>query len=279
VLEELDDRHLAAEVPEDRRELAADHASAQHDQALRELRDRQQPRGVDAARVVDAVDRGPRRRRAGGDDAVLEADALGALDREGVRPVEAAAALHELDAVGLQQAADVLDDVGDDPVLVGLHLAEVQLRALHLDAEAGEGLLRVLHGVRALDPGLGRDAADVQARASHRALLDHGDRETELAGADGGRISSGTRSEHGDVDVHSSSLGGDRRRRQSTRGSRGRAAGDAQPADGGAAERVAPTDAATTSSTATASATRGICARKTSPTSAATAGSRLTSTP
>ena len=53
----LDDRHLAAEAPEDRRELAADDAAAKHDEPVRHLCLREQPLRVDAAFGIEPLDR------------------------------------------------------------------------------------------------------------------------------------------------------------------------------------------------------------------------------
>src|SRR5439155_23452435 len=52
----LDDRHVAAEAPEDRRELAADDAPAEHDEALRHLCLCEQPLRVDAALRIESPD-------------------------------------------------------------------------------------------------------------------------------------------------------------------------------------------------------------------------------
>ena len=59
-LEHLDDRHLGAEALEDRRELAADDAAAEHDQAPRHLGLREQP--------VESTQRGESRPSIGGHD-------------------------------------------------------------------------------------------------------------------------------------------------------------------------------------------------------------------
>ena len=68
VRKHLDDRHLAAEAAEDRRELAADDSAAEDDEALRHFRLREQAGGVDAARRVEALDRWAERERARRDD-------------------------------------------------------------------------------------------------------------------------------------------------------------------------------------------------------------------
>src|SRR6266516_4854404 len=110
----LDDRHLGAEAPEDRGELAADDPAAQYDEPLRHLGLREQSLGVDAARRVEAVDRRPARTRARRHDRALEADVLCVLDRDRVGVLEAAGALDPLDAVGLEEAGDALRHLVDD---------------------------------------------------------------------------------------------------------------------------------------------------------------------
>src|SRR3954468_1283297 len=77
--EHLDDRHLGAEAAEDACELAADDPAAEDDQAWWDFVLREQARGVDAARGVEAVDRRAEWVRAGGDDRLLEGDVVRAL--------------------------------------------------------------------------------------------------------------------------------------------------------------------------------------------------------
>src|SRR5439155_2662371 len=62
----LDDRHLGAKAAEDGRELAADDAAAEDDEAPGELRLGEEAGRVDATRRVEAVDRRAERIRAGG---------------------------------------------------------------------------------------------------------------------------------------------------------------------------------------------------------------------
>ncbi len=99
----LDDRHLAPEPAEDRRELAADDASAEDDEPLRNLVAREQAGRVDAQRRVEALDGRTEREGAGRDDSRLEGDVLTALDGDLVRALERAAALDPLDAVRLEE--------------------------------------------------------------------------------------------------------------------------------------------------------------------------------
>ena len=110
-----------------------------------------------------------------------------------VRAGEAPAAQDDLDAVGLEQPGQALDDAGHDAAAIALDLLEVEIDVAEPDAELREVPLRVVVGVRRLDHRLGRDAADVQARAANRhrllaayrgGLLDDDDGSTQLRGAD-----------------------------------------------------------------------------------------------
>ena len=88
-------------------------------------------------------------------------------------------------------------------------LARLHLR--HVDADDGRRrradrdapLLRVLDDlqrVRVLEQRLGRNAAPDQARAAERLLLlDDGDLQAELRGADGGDVAAGAGADHDDV--------------------------------------------------------------------------------
>ena len=182
-----------AELRVDRRELHADHAAAEHDEALRHGVELERSGRVDAARMVDARDRRRGRARAGRDDGGLELDVLGVLDGHGVRAGEAPAARDDLDAVGLEQPGQALDDAGHDAAAIALDLLEVEIDVAEPDAELREVALRVVVRVRRLDHRLGRDAADVQARTADRhrllaayrgGLLDDDDGGTQLRGAD-----------------------------------------------------------------------------------------------
>ncbi len=174
-----------AELRVDRRELHADHAAAEHEQPPRHGVQLERSGGVDAARVVDPGDRRSGGARAGRDHGALELDVLASLDRERVGPVEAPAPLDDLDAVALEQPGEALDDAVHDPAAVALHLLEVEIDVAEAHAELREVALRVVVGVRRLHHRLGRDAADVEARAAHRlGLFDDHDRGPQLRGAD-----------------------------------------------------------------------------------------------
>jgi len=61
--------------------------------------------------------------------------------------------------------------------------------------------MRVLHGVGALDPGLGRNASDVEAGATEAPLLDDGHAQSELGRPDRGGIAAGSTAKYRDVDL------------------------------------------------------------------------------
>jgi hypothetical protein len=82
---------------------------------------------------------------------------------------------------------------------------EVEVGRADLDAELGEGLLGLLDRECGLHPGLGRDAADAEARASQlRLLLDAGGLGAELRGADRGGVAARTAPQDGNVTFHRS---------------------------------------------------------------------------
>ena len=202
-VEHLDDRHLAAEGLEDRRELAADDPAAEHDEPPRHLGLRQQAGRVDAEVGVEPVDRRPHRERARRDDRRAERDVLPALDRDRVRVRERARALDPLDAVDLEERRDAAGHLLDDGVLPLVRLAEVELRLGDLDAELPERLAPLVEEVRGLHPRLRRHAADAQARAAELGLLlDADDLRAELRRPDRSRVAAGPAAQNGDVTVH-----------------------------------------------------------------------------
>ena len=112
--------------------------------------------------------------------------------RDRVRVGEAAAALHPLDAVRLEQACDALSHLPDDAGLPLVRSREVEPRLLDADAERAEHVVRLVQELGRLDPRLRRDAADAKARAAELGLLlDAGHARAELRGADRGRVSAG----------------------------------------------------------------------------------------
>src|SRR5581483_1483707 len=206
-VEHLDDRHLAAEAREDRRELAPDDATAEDDEPTRHLLLREQSRRVDAARRVEARNRRPERERARRDDRLLERDVLASVDRDRVRVAEPTEAFHPLHAVRLEEGRDTGRHLLDDAGLPRVRGGEVEPRLADLHAELREALFRLLQRERRLHPRLRRDAADAEAgTAEFRLLLDARDLRAQLGRADRGGVSPGAAPEDGDVDVHGPSL-------------------------------------------------------------------------
>ena len=113
-------------------------------------------------------------------------------------------ALDPVDLVLLEQELDALGQAGDDPVLARLHLRHVDAdRPAWPSADRDAPLLRVLDDlqrVRVLEQRLGRNAAPEQAGAAERLLLlDDGDLEAELRGADRRDVAAGAGADHDDV--------------------------------------------------------------------------------
>src|SRR5439155_6345535 len=199
----LDDRHLGAEAPEDRRELAADDAAAQDDEPLRHLGLREQRLGVDAAWRVEAVDRRPERKRAGRDDRRLEGDVFAPFERDRVGVPEAAGALDPLDAVGLEEAGDALRHLVDDLRFPFIRRREIEARSADLDAELGEGVLCLFNRERGLNPRFRWNAADTEARATELGLLLDTHRPgAELTRPDRGGVAARASAENCDVAFH-----------------------------------------------------------------------------
>ena len=121
---------------------------------------------------------------------------------------EAAAALHPLDAVRLEEAGDAAGHLLDDAVLPldGLRRSRAAARRRSTPSLANVSL-GLVHRVRGLHPGLRRDAADAQAGAAELGLLlDADDLRAQLGGADRGRVAAGASAEDGDVTFHLSTF-------------------------------------------------------------------------
>ena len=113
---------------EDRRELAADHAAAEHDQALRHLGDGEQAGRVDAARVVDAVDRRAQRRASRvAITACLKLTVSAPSTAIVFGPVKRPRPCTTVTPFAFRSPSTPLTMPVDDLLLVGLHLAEVEL--------------------------------------------------------------------------------------------------------------------------------------------------------
>ena len=126
----LDDGDLGTELGEGGAEFQPDIAAADHDEALRNLRQRQRAgRGdhVAAEGQEGQFDRG----RAGRDDDRLGLDRLRAglgLDDDRLAVAEMGATMNDLDLGLAQQAGDAVVEALDDAVLPGHGLLQVELR-------------------------------------------------------------------------------------------------------------------------------------------------------
>ena len=107
----------------------------------------------------------------------------------------------------LKRPGDAAGHLLDDAVLPLDRLTEVQLRLADLDAELGERLARLVHRMRGLHPGLGRDATHPQASAAELGLLlDADDLRAQLGCADRCRVPAGASAQDGDVTFHLSTF-------------------------------------------------------------------------
>ena len=120
------------------------------------------------------------------------------LHLDGALVDELSAPLDERRAVRLQQLADAARHLLDDAVLPVLHLVRIDRRAGDGDAGVGH-VMRLREKVRVRNQRLGRDAAPVDAHAADFFLLDAGDFEAELTGADGARVAAGSTAENDDI--------------------------------------------------------------------------------
>ena len=189
---------------EDRRELAADDAAAEHDEPLRDFRLREQSR---RSRRSASESRPSIGGRSGNEPvamiACLKVTSSPPSTAIVCRVLERAGALDPLDAVRLEEQRDARGHLLDDAVLPLVRRAEFELEAAELHAELVEGVLGLLQRERGLHPRLRRDAADAQAGAAELGLaIDARDLRAELRSADRGRVTTRPSSENGDVDFH-----------------------------------------------------------------------------
>jgi hypothetical protein len=85
-------------------------------------------------------------------------------------------------------------------VLVGHHGGKVELGGADVDAELFEAVTGFLEELGGVQQGFGRNAAGVEAGAAMgAALVDHGDLEAELGGADGADVTAGSGADHHEI--------------------------------------------------------------------------------
>ncbi len=158
---------------------------------LRDLGKRQRAGRIDDDSAL-IVDLGPGKRcdrRAGGDHDVRGGDDL-ARDLDRIGTIEGRIAFKPIDLVFLEQIFDPAGQFADGLGFFSLHLIEVERDPREVDPELGEAA-RLCLGVklRRVKQRLGRNAADVEARAPKRlAALGAGGLEPQLRRADRGDI-------------------------------------------------------------------------------------------
>ena len=189
-------RDLAAQRGVDVAHLQADVAAADDEQPGRHVLQLQRAGRVHDARRGQVERRRLRGHRAGGDDAVLEAVALAALDLDGVRRRRTCrrpgrnrpcGPWHRPDEVAGQRVDDLLPVAADG--------VDVDLRRAEADADVG-GVAGVGDELGGVQQRLGRDAADVQAGAAGPlAGVDERDLEAVVGGEERGGVAAGAAAE------------------------------------------------------------------------------------
>ena len=206
------DRDLGAQTLPHAAQFQADHAGADHAQALGHAGEVQAADVVDDGLAVEPGERQFDRIRTGREDhvAALELD-LGTVvlpDLDHVAGVQRAEAVVRGDLVGLEQHRDAAGELLHDLVLAAHHGADVDRGVPGGDAVLAEQVLQVVELPRAVQQRLGRDAAHAQAGAAQRRLavlaqagVDAGDLQPQLRGADGGVIAGGAGADDHYVEV------------------------------------------------------------------------------
>ena len=194
----LDDGHLGAEGGVQGGELDADDAAADDRETGRNLGQREDARGVDQRWVVlGAGQRGHGRHGARGDDDVVGGVGR-ALDGHATGGIQVASSVDDGHARLALGGCDAGDQALDDLILPGLHLRPVDGHALGVHAELA-GFLGVQVVLRAVEQGLGGDAAHVQAGTAQVLLLNEGDLLARVSEALGSKVAAGARTEDDDV--------------------------------------------------------------------------------
>jgi len=153
--------------------------------------------GGDDPLTVDVEAGQTARVRAGGEHDGLAGVLLPAgLHRE--RSDQLALGGHIVDLRCAHQALQALVQAGDDTVLVRVDAGHVDADKLGLDAELFR-LAGLVGDLTSVQQGLGRDTTSVQAGAAELVLLDQGDRQADLRGAQGGRVAAAAAAQDDDV--------------------------------------------------------------------------------
>ena len=171
----LCDGRARAEAAKRLRQLAAQRAAADHQQAARQLGQVEYVFVGQKACLGQAGDRRRVRTRAGGDQCLPEAQ-FGAIDRQRIACGEVRFAEKDIDTNGAQTLSRIEPaDAGSDATHALHHCGKV-------DADIGGNLRAVVLGIahlfvktRGPDDRFRRDAADVQAAAAEQPPLDERD--------------------------------------------------------------------------------------------------------
>ena len=231
-VEHLDHVQPRAERGVHRAHLQADDAAADDQHALGAGAQFQRAGGIDDARVVRQEGQA-HGLRAGGDDALLEADGLrlaglvlrragGFLHLHMVRIDEAAVAAHHRHLAHLGHRGQAAGELAHHLVLVGQQLGRVDHRRGEADAQVGE-MLDLVHHRGDVQQCLAGDAADVEAHPAQRGItFDQHHLQAQVGGAEGGRVAAraGAEHEHVALQVGTAGVAGRRWRGHDRCGSR-----------------------------------------------------------
>mmetsp|Transcript_20960 Transcript_20960/g.53082 ORF Transcript_20960/g.53082 Transcript_20960/m.53082 type:complete len:437 (+) Transcript_20960:337-1647(+) len=202
--QELDHGHLGAETSPHGAELEADHTAADHHHLFGHLGERQCAGAAHDALLVD-LDAGQRHHiRTGGDQDVLRGDllfsAIGQCDAHLLGARDATRTLH---VVHLVLGEQVLNTTGETMynLLLGVHhLGNIHFDTTHFDAVLGKVMSGLMIEMSRMQQCLGRNATDVQARATQSAtLLYTGNLEAQLGSLDGGHVATGSTTHDNDI--------------------------------------------------------------------------------
>ena len=194
--EGLDDGDLGAERAHHRRELDADDAAAEHDDTAGHGIQRQGTvAGDDRATDLEA---GQGAGVGAGGEHDVPADEPPVADDDGAVALEATGALDVVDLAGLHQALQALVQPAHHALAVGRDGRQVDAVERGPHTEPG-GLAGGVGDLGRVQQRLGGDAAPVQAGAAEEVLLDEGDAQAELGGAQRAGVAAAPAPEDDDV--------------------------------------------------------------------------------
>ena len=203
-VEHLHHRHLAPERRVDLPELEADVAAADDEEAAGDVRDLEGRRGVHHALAHDLDARQPGRRRAGGEDRVLEADLLRLVagDAQAARVFEGGPAADHLDVLAAGDAGQAAGQLADHALALPLAQRierDPRLAEVHAELPGALGLAQHRGDVQ---ERLGRDAALEEAGAPQTLVEIDDDRlQAQLGAAKRRRVAARPAADDGHVDL------------------------------------------------------------------------------